>query len=78
MILAAAKFDLIRYRPKVYMPAIPDELTQFTLKTWLSKTGRSLMSRWKVIRYYCKLTWLAFCMRPLPHFQPSPCPEMSS
>jgi hypothetical protein len=30
------------------------------------------MSRWQTIRYYCKLTWLAFCLRPLPHFQPSP------
>lgn len=30
------------------------------------------MSRWETLRYYCKVTLLAFCLRPLPHFQPSP------
>jgi hypothetical protein len=30
------------------------------------------MSGWLTIRYYCQVTWLAFCLRPLPHFQPSP------
>jgi hypothetical protein len=29
------------------------------------------MYRWESLRYYCKLTLLAFCLRPLPHFQPS-------
>jgi hypothetical protein len=29
------------------------------------------MYRLESLRYYCKLTLLAFCLRPLPHFQPS-------
>jgi hypothetical protein len=28
------------------------------------------MYRLECLRYYCKLTLLAFCLRPLPHFQP--------
>jgi hypothetical protein len=28
------------------------------------------MSRWESLRYYCKVTLLAFCLRPLPHFRP--------
>ncbi len=60
------------------MPAIPEKRTRVRRKLCLTWTGRSLMSRWNVIRYYCKLTWLAFCLRPLPHFQPSPAPDMTS
>jgi hypothetical protein len=29
------------------------------------------MSRWETLRYLCKLTLLAFCLRPLPHFKPA-------
>jgi hypothetical protein len=29
------------------------------------------MSLWQALRYYGKLMLLAFCLRPLPHFQPS-------
>lgn len=36
------------------------------------------MSLWQLIRYYGKLTLLAFCLRPLPHFQPSQRPGMAS
>jgi hypothetical protein len=60
------------------MPPIPDQQTRSNLETRLSLTGRSLMSRWETVRYYCKLTLLAFCLRPLPHFQPSPHHELAS
>lgn len=53
------------------MSSIPVKPTLANNETRLSLTGRSLMSRWETIRFYCKLTWLAFCMRPLPHFRPS-------
>lgn len=53
------------------MPFVPDKPTRLNLDTRLTRTRRSLMCRWQAIRYYCKLTWLAFCLRPLPHFQPS-------
>lgn len=29
------------------------------------------MSLWQSLRYYGKRMLLAFCLRPLPHFQPS-------
>jgi hypothetical protein len=29
------------------------------------------MTRWDWLRFFCKVTILAFCLRPLPHFQPS-------
>jgi hypothetical protein len=36
------------------------------------------MSLWKSLRYYGKLTLLAFCLRPLPHYQPSRCAGLAS
>jgi hypothetical protein len=53
------------------MSSIPAKPTLPDPETRLALTGRSLMSRWETIRFYCKLTWLAFCLRPLPHFRPS-------
>lgn len=29
------------------------------------------MYRWQALRFFCKLTLLAFCLRPLPHFRPT-------
>ncbi len=60
------------------MPSIPDKPTQPSLDIRLSLTGGSLMSQWETIRYYCKLTWLAFCLRPLPHFRPTLHREIAS
>jgi hypothetical protein len=57
------------------MPHVPCAARGFTL-TLTSLPGRSLMSRWKTLRYFCKVTLLAFCLRPLPHFQPAPGSEI--
>lgn len=36
------------------------------------------MSQLETIRYYCKLTLLAFCLRPLPPFHPAPQRDFAS
>jgi hypothetical protein len=29
------------------------------------------MKHWESLRFFCKLTLLAFCLQRLPHFRPS-------
>jgi hypothetical protein len=73
-----AKSDLICFRREVYMPSVPDSRSRLNLEIRLLLQGRSLMSRWETLRYYAKMTLLAFCLRPLPHYQPSPRHEIVS
>lgn len=54
------------------MPSVLDNHCRRNRKNRPHLPGRSLMSQWTTLSYYCKLLILAFCLRPLPHFQPSP------
>jgi hypothetical protein len=57
---------------EVYLLLVPECRLRLNVKTQPTLSGRSLMSRWKTLRFYGKLMLLAFCLRPLPHFRPSP------
>jgi hypothetical protein len=60
------------------MLSVPTSRSRPNVQTRQTLQGRSLMSRWETLRYYCKLTLLAFCLQPLPPFRPSPRREIAS